>query len=52
MRRGRRERRSRQNDREAFALLVFCIERRLVGQALELAFGSADDRSGGESVTA
>jgi hypothetical protein len=36
MRRGRRQGRSGQNDREAFALLGFCIEFRLVGQALEL----------------
>jgi hypothetical protein len=34
MRRGRREDRSDQNDREAFALLVFCIEFRVFGQAL------------------
>jgi hypothetical protein len=36
MRRGRREGRSGQKDREAFAFLVFCIEFRLVGQVLEL----------------
>jgi len=35
MRRGRRERLSGKNDREAFALLASCIEFRLVGQALE-----------------
>ena len=45
MRRGRREGRFGQNDREAFALLVFCIEFRLFGQALELEYGRYDDRS-------
>jgi hypothetical protein len=51
MRRGRREGRSGQKDREAFAWLVFFIEFRLVGQALELPYGRSDDRSGGESLT-
>ena len=60
MRRGRREGRSGQNDREAFALLVFFIEFRLVGQTLEWAYapgksltrdGRSDDRSGGENLT-
>jgi hypothetical protein len=52
MRRGRREARSSQNDREAFALLVFCIEFRLFGQALEWEYGRSDDRSGSENLTA
>jgi hypothetical protein len=51
MRRGRREGRAGQNDREAFALLVFCIEFRLVGQALEWEYGRSDDRSGSENPT-
>jgi hypothetical protein len=36
---------------EAFALLVFCIEFRLVGQALEWEYGRSDDRSGSENLT-
>jgi hypothetical protein len=52
MRRGRREDLSGQKDRDAFALLVFCIEFRLVGQALEWAYGRSDDRSGSENLTA
>jgi hypothetical protein len=35
MRRGRRENGSDQKDREAFALLDFCIEFRLCSQAIE-----------------
>ena len=50
--RGRREGRFGRNDREALALLIFCIEFRLVGQALELEDGRSDDRSGGENLTA
>jgi len=42
MRRGRREGASCQNHRETFALLVFCIEFRLVGQALELEYGGSE----------
>jgi hypothetical protein len=52
MRRGCREGDSGPNDREAFALLGFCIEFRLVGQALELEDGRSDDRSGSENLTA
>jgi hypothetical protein len=51
MRRGRREGRSGQTDREAFALLVFCIEFRLFGQTLEWSYGYFDDRSGSENLT-
>jgi hypothetical protein len=36
MRRGRPKASSGKNDREAFALLILCIEFRLFGQALEL----------------
>ena len=49
MRRGRREGRSGENDREAFALLAFCIEFRLVGQAFESEYDRSDERSGGEN---
>jgi hypothetical protein len=52
MRRGRRKGSSGQIDREAFALLVFCIEVRLFGQAPEWEYGRSDDRSGSESLTA
>jgi hypothetical protein len=52
MRRGRREGHSGENDREAFALLDFCIEFRLVGQALDWGYGRSDDRSGGQTLTA
>jgi hypothetical protein len=52
MRRGRREGLSGQNGREVFALLVFCIEFRLFGQAFEWDYGRSDDRSGGENLTA
>jgi hypothetical protein len=51
MRRGRREARSGQNDRKAFALLAFCIEFGLFGQALEWEYGRSDDRAGGENLT-
>jgi hypothetical protein len=51
MRRGRLEGHSGQNDREAFALLVFCLEFRLAGQALEWEYGRCDDRSGSENLT-
>jgi hypothetical protein len=33
-------------------LLVFCIEFRLVGQALEWEYGHSDDRSGHEKLRA
>jgi hypothetical protein len=49
-RRGRSEGRSGQRDREAFALLVFCIAFRLVGQALEWEYGRSDDRSDSENL--
>jgi hypothetical protein len=52
MRQGRLEGRSGENDRGAFALLVFCIEFRLVGQALERDDGRSDDRSGREKLPA
>jgi hypothetical protein len=40
MRRGHHQGRAGQNDREAFALLVFGIEIRRVGQALEWEYGA------------
>jgi hypothetical protein len=42
---------SGQNDREAFALVVFCIEFRLVGKPFEWEYGRSGDRSGRENLT-